>query len=111
MSYDKAMASGVAATRQEAADTANDAWLRVRQRGVDQAAADAAEEVLPTMVQRMASKGDLPLSLFEIEASDTLRLQHIIWLLTHGGIGSVDGPAKPLVVACSAELFRRRTGG
>jgi hypothetical protein len=71
-------------------------------------AAEAAEEaVLETNARRMMAKGDLPLSVFEIETADSKRLVRILDLVK--AAGGLNGPAKPLAEACSAELFRRRT--
>lgn len=110
VSWDAGRDHGVAATRQAAADQATEAWPGTRRRGEAIAAKQAEEEALRTLVQRMATKGDLSLSVFGIETSSSDKLRSIIWLLTHGGLGSIDGPAKPLVQACSSELGRRRRG-
>ncbi len=108
--YDTAKRSGIASTQQEAADRVREVWPRLREQAAEDTREAAEREALRTLVQRMATHGDLPLSVFGIEQSDSERLRRIIWLLTHGGMGSIDGKAKPLVDACSAELYRRRTG-
>jgi hypothetical protein len=108
ISYDAAKKADHAKTMQEASDAANAAWPLMKAEAARLAGIAAEEEVLATNVRRMVSKGDLPLSIFGIEASSTERLAHIIWLVRDAR--GLDGPAKPLVEACSAELFRRRTG-
>lgn len=108
VSYDKGKAAGIAVTQQEAADKATAAWPEVMQEGIDAARKDADDEALRTLVQRMATKGDLSLEVFDIPGSSSERLKHIIWLFTHGGVGSLTGPGRSLVEACSVELGRRR---
>jgi hypothetical protein len=105
--YEGAVNSGVEATKQLAADRATDQWPVTKRNGLVKVAEDAEQAVLRTNVQRMMSKGDLPLSLFAIETAPTERLHSIIWLVRDAG--GLEGPAKPLVEACSKELYRRRT--
>jgi hypothetical protein len=106
--YDDAAWAGDCVERQEAADAANAAWPGVKRDAAERAARAAEDEALRTLVRRMCAKGDLTLEVFGVEASDSARLTRILWLIRQeGGIG---GPATPLVEACSAELFRRRTG-
>lgn len=107
--YDEARRSDHAHTRQGASDAVNQAWPVMKAEAARLAGIAAEEEALATNVRRMMSKGDLPLSIFGIEASPAKRLTHIIWLVRDAG--GLDGPARPLVEACSAELFRRRAGG
>ncbi len=106
--YDDAKKADHARSKQAAADAATAAWPLMKAEAGRLAAEAAETEALRTLIQRMMSKGDLPLSVFGIEDSDNERLKHIIWLVRDAG--GLDGPAKPLVEACSAELFRRRTG-
>ena len=107
--YDLVTASGLERTSQEAADAATEAWPRAKAEAAVLAQKAAAEDALRTLVRRQCDKGDLPLSAFELETSDSDRLRNIIWLVKdHGALG---GYAKQLVEACSAELFKRRTQG
>jgi hypothetical protein len=104
--YDAAAWAGDCVERQEAADAATTAWPGVKRDAAERAARAAEDEALRTLVRRMCAKGDLTLEVFGIEASDSARLTRIIWLIKQEG--GLDGPAKPLVDRCSAELFKRR---
>jgi hypothetical protein len=108
ISYDEAKRANHAMTKQAAADAATVAWPEMKAEAARLSQLAAEAEALRTMVQRMMLKGDLSLSLFAIESSDSDRLRRIIALAREtGGLG---GPGKPLVEACSAELFSRRRG-
>lgn len=104
--YDDAKRADHAATRQAAADAATAAWPAMKAEAARLAALAAEAEALRTLVQRMMSEGDLPLSLFEIPTAESSKLLRIIDLARSNATG---GPAQPLVAACSAELFRRRS--
>lgn len=106
--YGEARASDKSKTQQAAADAIREAWPALVERGAELASKAAEDEALRTLVQRMTMKGDLALGVFGIEASDSDRLRRIIWLVKDAG--GLDGPAKPLVDACSVELGRRRRG-
>ena len=106
---DDARESGHEKSRQIASDRANEAWPRVKERGLVLAIQKAEAEALATNVRRMMSKGDLPLSIFGIEKADSKKLTDIIAIVKNEG--SLTGLARELVEACSAELFRRRTEG
>jgi len=105
--YDAAAWAGDCVERQEAADAANAAWPGVKRDAAERAARAAEGEALRTLVRRMCARGEMTLEAFGIEASDSARLTRILWLIRQEG--GLDGPAKPLVDRCSAELFRRRT--
>lgn len=90
---DAARASGVAVDHQEASDRANEAWPRVKAEAAVLSARAAGDEALRTLVQRQVNKGDLTLSLFEIQTSPTERLTQIIWLVRDAG--GLRGPAMP----------------
>lgn len=99
---------GYEGSQQACADAAVEAWPRAKADAAQLAAQAADEAALRTMVQRMVTKGDLPLSAFGIEQSSTERLTSILWLVRDAN--GLNGPAKPLAEAVSAELYRRRTG-
>jgi hypothetical protein len=103
-----ARTGGDAPTQQEGADAAAAVWPAIVAEAERLNTVAAEAERLRTMVQRMCQKGDLSLEVFGIEESATDRLTTIIGLVKDAG--GLNGPAKPLVEACSAELFRRRTG-
>ncbi|HYD06020.1 MAG TPA: hypothetical protein VEC60_09845, partial [Reyranella sp.] len=107
--YDAAKRADHAMTMQGAADAATAAWPEMKLEAARLAGIAAEEERLRTDVRRMMAKGDLPLSIFGITESDSERLRHILWLIRDAG--GLNGPAKPLVEACSAELYRRRLNG
>lgn len=107
ISYDAAKKSDHAKTMQGAAGAAAEAWPLMKAEAARLAALAAEAEALRTNVERMMSKGDLSLSLFEIETSSSDPLRKIIAIA--GAAGGLGGPGKPLVEACSAELFRGRT--
>jgi hypothetical protein len=104
--YDGARESGAVHDKQTAANRVNERWPVVKRNGLVRAAEAAEEAVLETNVRRMMAKGDLPLSVFEVATADGKRLVRILDLVR--AAGGLNGPAKPLVEACSAELFRRR---
>lgn len=110
ITYDLATASGSAATRQEASDRANERLPKLIAEAAVLAEKAAREDALATLVRRQVQKGDLPISAFDIEASDSGRLQFIIDTV-RGGRGmaaTIPATVAPLVQAVSDELFRRR---
>lgn len=104
--YDGAVDGGQEHHKQLAANKATEQWPITKRNGIVLAAEEAEREVLRTNVQRMMSKGDLPLGLFSIETAPAARLVAILDQIKAGG--GLKGPAKPLVEAISAELYRRR---
>jgi hypothetical protein len=107
--WEDAVESGHKPSKQEAANEATARWPVVVRNGMALAAERAEREKLEADVRRvMAGGGDVPIEHFEIGTADSARLVRILDLVKAGG--GLGGPAKGLVDACSAELFRRRTG-
>ena len=107
--YDAARRADHAHTKQGAADAVTAAWPAAKAEATRLAGIAAEREALRTNVRPMMAKGDLPLSIFEIATAPSERLTTIIWLVKDAG--GLEGPAKPLVEACSLEPGRRRTAG
>lgn len=107
ISYDAAKKSDHAKTKQAAADAATAAWPLMKADAARLADIAAEAETLRTKVRRMMKLGDVPLSDFAIATSSSDQLRRIIDMARE--VGGLDGPGRPLVQACSAELYRRRT--
>jgi hypothetical protein len=105
--WEDAVESGHKPSKQEAANEATDRWPVIVRNGMALAAAKAEADKLEADVRRQMTVGDLPLGYF-IDGADSKKLTRILDLVKAGG--GLNGPAKGLVEACSAELFRRRAG-
>ena len=107
--WEDAVESGHKPSKQEAANEATARWPVVVRNGMAMAAERAEREKLEADVRRVMAGEDVPIERFGIGTADSARLVRILdFVKAEGGLG---GPAKGLVEACSAELFRRRAGG
>ena len=107
--WEDAVESGHKPTKQEAANEATARWPVVVRNGMAMAAERAEREKLEADVRRVMAGEDVPIEHFGIGTADSARLIRILDLVK--AEGGLHGPARGLVEACSAELFRRRAGG
>ncbi len=113
VSYDGVSNHGWVADRQAASDETNRMWPAVRERAREVAIEQRAKDELEALVERQYLLGTVPLDQFDIAGSSSDRLRSIIsiasrhWTAYRQGIPPT---LQPLIAACSAELYRRRTG-
>jgi hypothetical protein len=105
--WEDAVQSNHAHDKQLAANEATARWPIVKRDGIALAAVKAEAVKLQTDVRRVLDGEDVPLTAFGIESANSKKLTRIIDIVK--AEGGLNGPAKSLVEACSAELFRRRT--
>lgn len=115
VNYDGASHNGWVEDKQRASDEANRMWAGTRKQAQELAEQKKATETLKALVDRQALIGDVPLEQFDVAASSSDRLRSIIGAANKhfvAGIrGSIPTNLRPLMEACSAELYERRITG
>lgn len=115
VSYDGASHNGWVEDKQRASDEANRMWAGARQQARELAERKKAGEALKALVDRQALIGDVALEQFDIAGSSSDRLRSIIATANKHFVPglrvSIPPNLRPLMEACSAELYQRRITG